>query len=158
MEILKRSAVTVVGTALLVVGVALMILPGPGLLLIVAGLAVLATEYAWAHRLLKRAKKQAEAAQQAAVASPTRTAGSVLFALGMVGLGTAMLVVDDVAWPVLNSVLDGIWSRTTGSIIIVTGAMLLTMTYITIKTAKGEPTTYTAPRRGTGGAYRLEEG
>ena len=149
---------TVAGIALLAVGVALMILPGPGLLLIVAGLAVLATEYAWAHRLLKRARKQAEAAQQAAVASPTRTAGSVLFAVGMVALGIAMLTIDDVAWPVLNSLLDAIWSLMTGSILVITGCVLLTMTYITIRAAKGEPTTYMAPRRGAGGAYRLEEG
>ncbi len=158
MELLKRSAVTVAGIAQLAVGVALMILPGPGLLLIVAGLAVLATEYAWAHRLLKRARKQAEAAQQAAVASPTRTAGSVVFAVGMVALGIAMLIIDDVAWPVLNSLLDAIWSVMTGSILAITGCVLLTRTYITIRAAMGEPTTYTAPRRGAGGAYRLEEG
>jgi len=156
-ELLKRSAVTVAGIALLAIGVALMVLPGPGLLLIVAGLAVLATEYAWAHRLLKRAKVQAAAAQQAAVASPVRTAGSVLFALGMAAIGIAMLVIEDVAWPALNSLLDGIWSVTTGSILIITSCILLAMTYITIRTAKGETTTYTAPRRGAGGAYRLEE-
>jgi len=157
-DLLKRSAVTVAGVALLAVGVVLMVLPGPGLLLIVAGLAVLATEYAWAHRLLKRAKKQAEVAQQAAVASPMRTAGSVCFALGMVGLGILMLVIDDVAWPALDSLLDGVWSVTTGSILIITGCILMAMTYITIRAARGQDTTYTAPHRGAGGAYRLEEG
>jgi tellurite resistance protein TerC len=49
---LRRTAVTIVGFALLLVGVALLVLPGPGLLVIVAGLAVLATEYAWAKRPL----------------------------------------------------------------------------------------------------------
>ena len=44
----KRSAVTVAGGALIIGGVALMVLPGPGILLVVAGLAVLATEYVWA--------------------------------------------------------------------------------------------------------------
>lgn len=43
-------AVTTAGFLLLTVGVALLFLPGPGLLLIVAGLAVLAGEYRWADR------------------------------------------------------------------------------------------------------------
>ena len=158
MELFKRSAVTVAGIALLAIGLALMILPGPGLLLIVAGLAVLATEYTWAHRLLGRARRQAEAAQQAAVSSPVRTAGSVIFALGMAALGIAMLLIDDVAWPVLNSVLDGVWGAMTGSILIITACILLAMTYVTLRTSHGQPTTFTAPRRGSGGAYRLEKG
>lgn len=40
----KRSAVTVAGGALIIGGVALMVLPGPGILLVVAGLAVLAAK------------------------------------------------------------------------------------------------------------------
>lgn len=40
------------GAALILAGVALLVLPGPGLLVIVAGLALLATEYAWARRRL----------------------------------------------------------------------------------------------------------
>jgi uncharacterized protein (TIGR02611 family) len=55
----KRIAVFVVGAALVVGGLALLVLPGPGLLVIVAGLAVLATEFAWAERLLDQAKQQA---------------------------------------------------------------------------------------------------
>jgi UPF0716 family protein affecting phage T7 exclusion len=38
----KRIAVAVVGAALLVAGVAMLALPGPGFLVIIAGLAVLA--------------------------------------------------------------------------------------------------------------------
>jgi Putative transmembrane protein (PGPGW) len=37
--------------------------PGPGILLIIAGLAVLATEYVWAERLLNLAKHTAGQAQ-----------------------------------------------------------------------------------------------
>ena len=44
----KRIAVTIAGFALLLVGVALLVLPGPGWLLIFAGLAILSTEYVWA--------------------------------------------------------------------------------------------------------------
>ncbi|HJR26361.1 MAG TPA: PGPGW domain-containing protein, partial [Acidimicrobiales bacterium] len=62
----KRMAIFVVGVALLAAGVVMLVLPGPGLLVIIAGLAVLATEFAWAERLLDRAKEQAERAKDKA--------------------------------------------------------------------------------------------
>jgi uncharacterized protein (TIGR02611 family) len=155
MHLLKRFAVTLAGAALLAVGLAMMVLPGPGILLIVAGLAVLATEYVWARTLLVRAKRQAQHVQEAAVASPMRTGGSLLFAVGLAALGVVMLLVDDVAWPVLNSLIDRVWSPVTGGILIVTGLILLTTTVITIRTARGEPTTHT-PDVGTPGATRYE--
>ena len=37
----------------------MLVLPGPGLLVIIAGLAILATEYVWAERLLQMAKERA---------------------------------------------------------------------------------------------------
>jgi uncharacterized protein (TIGR02611 family) len=55
----KRIGVLVVGLALLAVGVVLLVLPGPGLLVIAAGLALLATEFAWARRLLVRVRERA---------------------------------------------------------------------------------------------------
>jgi len=59
----KRLAVSVVGLVLLVAGLAMMVLPGPGILVIIAGLAVLATEYVWAQRALNFAKQKAEQAK-----------------------------------------------------------------------------------------------
>jgi len=59
----KRIAVTIVGGAVLLAGVALLVLPGPGWLLIFIGLGILATEYVWAERLLKAAKRKAEQAK-----------------------------------------------------------------------------------------------
>ncbi|MDP9445089.1 MAG: PGPGW domain-containing protein [Actinomycetota bacterium] len=147
MGIVKRFAVTLLGVALLAAGATLMVLPGPGILLIVAGLAVLASEYVWAQRLLSRARKQAVQVQQQAVASRSRTAGSVLFALGMVALGVTMLVVDDVSWPVADDVVDRVWGAVPGAILIVTGTILLVTTYLTIRAARGEPTTYLQGRR-----------
>ena len=61
----KRIAVTIVGSAVLVAGIAMLVLPGPGLLVIIAGLAILATEYVWAQRLLAKAKEKAEQAKNA---------------------------------------------------------------------------------------------
>ena len=48
----RRAAVAVAGSMVVVVGLALLVLPGPGLLLLTAGLALLATEFAWAQRWL----------------------------------------------------------------------------------------------------------
>ena len=52
-----------VGGFLVIVGVALLVLPGPGLLVIILGLGILATEYVWAERLLKMAKDKATQAK-----------------------------------------------------------------------------------------------
>ena len=46
--------ITVVGTVLLLAGVVMLVTPGPGLVAIAAGLAVLAREFTWARRLLER--------------------------------------------------------------------------------------------------------
>jgi uncharacterized protein (TIGR02611 family) len=47
-----RVGVTILGVAVIVGGVILLPLPGPGWLIIFAGLGLLATEYVWASRLL----------------------------------------------------------------------------------------------------------
>jgi uncharacterized protein (TIGR02611 family) len=59
----KRIAVTLAGLVLLAAGLAMMVLPGPGVLVILAGLAVLATEYVWAQRMLNYTKEKAEQAK-----------------------------------------------------------------------------------------------
>lgn len=46
----KRILIAVSGGALLALGVVMLVLPGPGLLIIPAGLAVLGQEFAWARR------------------------------------------------------------------------------------------------------------
>ena len=53
-----RVAVTVLGTAVLAIGIVLLPLPGPGWLIIFAGLGILASEYAWARRLLAWVRAQ----------------------------------------------------------------------------------------------------
>jgi len=49
----------VVEATVLLIGVALLVLPGPAFIVIPVGLAILATEYAWARRWLKRARRMA---------------------------------------------------------------------------------------------------
>jgi uncharacterized protein (TIGR02611 family) len=48
-----------VGFTLLILGIIFMVLPGPGIPLIIAGLAILATEFAWAEIVLNRTKHHA---------------------------------------------------------------------------------------------------
>jgi hypothetical protein len=56
----KRIAVTIVGGALVAAGLAMLVLPGPGILVVAVGFAVLGTEYAWAAAALERTKRTAE--------------------------------------------------------------------------------------------------
>lgn len=63
----KRVAVTIVGLLVVVAGVLMLVLPGPGILTIIAGLAILASEYVWAERLLGTAKARAARAKDAAL-------------------------------------------------------------------------------------------
>jgi hypothetical protein len=70
-----------------------------------------------------------------------RTGGSVVFALGLAALGVLMLLVKNIARSRLDH-RQGLGPGD-GSIMVITGLILLTTTVITIKTARGEATTHT---------------
>ncbi|MBU4200694.1 MAG: PGPGW domain-containing protein [Verrucomicrobia bacterium] len=53
---LKKLVILVIGGSVMLVGIAMIFLPGPAFIVIPAGLAILAIEFEWARRLLKRAK------------------------------------------------------------------------------------------------------
>ena len=55
----RRLVISMVGFTLLLLGVAMMVLPGPAFVVIPAGLAVLALEFAWARSLLEHARRYA---------------------------------------------------------------------------------------------------
>lgn len=55
----RRVAVTIAGITVLLVGIAMIVLPGPAIVVIPAGLAILATEFLWARRILDRLKSGA---------------------------------------------------------------------------------------------------
>lgn len=52
----RKVVVLVVGGTVLLVGICLIVLPGPASVVIPVGLAILATEFAWAARLLRKVK------------------------------------------------------------------------------------------------------
>jgi len=55
----RRMVILIVGGVVLLAGVAMLVLPGPGIVVIIAGLAILAKEFTWAERTLDKAKAQA---------------------------------------------------------------------------------------------------
>ena len=72
----RKPVVAVVGGTVMLIGVAMIVLPGPAFIVIPLGLAILATEFLWARRWLKRAQallpkggKKSPPAPKAAVTS-----------------------------------------------------------------------------------------
>lgn len=55
---LRRIVIAVGGGLVVAVGVAMLVLPGPAIVVIPAGLAILATEFQWARRLLHRVRER----------------------------------------------------------------------------------------------------
>lgn len=83
----KRLAAEIGGYLLLILGVAALFLPGPGLLLTVAGLALLSTQYKWAERLLHPIKERAFRLAARGVQTWPRVVTSVLGGLILVAVG-----------------------------------------------------------------------
>ena len=52
----KRVVIAVIGGTVLLIGLLLIVLPGPAFIVIPAGLAILATEFAWARRWMEKVK------------------------------------------------------------------------------------------------------
>ena len=61
----RRALVFIIGGSVVLVGVIMLVTPGPGLLVIPAGLALLATEFLWARRLLNRLKESLPGSEDA---------------------------------------------------------------------------------------------
>ncbi|KQP81361.1 MULTISPECIES: PGPGW domain-containing protein [unclassified Aeromicrobium] len=87
--VLERVATETLGWVLVVVGIILWPLPGPGLLIILAGITVLSRQHAWARRVLGPVREKAIEAARFGVATWPRITlsalgGVWLFALGVV--------------------------------------------------------------------------
>jgi hypothetical protein len=83
----KRIALEGAGWLMVVVGIAALVLPGPGLLLLFAGLAVLSQQYTWAEKRVEPVKRKALQTAAESVQSWPRIVMSVLFALGLGAIG-----------------------------------------------------------------------
>jgi uncharacterized protein (TIGR02611 family) len=67
-----RVVVLVIGLALVAAGLVMLVIPGPGIAAILAGLALLATEFDWARRLLAHARRRFNAARDQVRVRTTR--------------------------------------------------------------------------------------
>jgi hypothetical protein len=71
----RRIAITVAGFLVILIGLVLIPLPGPGWLIVFAGLAILAREYVWAERLLREAKRRFDVAKNAVLRKKPEESG-----------------------------------------------------------------------------------
>src|SRR5215475_4348755 len=85
-RLLRRIALTVVGTVILAVGVVLLVAP--------LALIVFAVEYDWARRRLVTVRDKARSAAEKAAASRVATASAILFGIGAIGLGAVLIFTD----------------------------------------------------------------
>jgi uncharacterized protein (TIGR02611 family) len=91
-QLVWRVFITVLGGAITLAGVGMLALPGPGWAAIFLGLAVLASEYVWARRLLRYTKDRAQGAASTVLAKENR---GLALSLLLVGL---LLLAAFVSW------------------------------------------------------------
>ncbi|MGH3243989.1 MAG: PGPGW domain-containing protein [Spirillospora sp.] len=115
----KRGVIIVVGGLVLLTGVALLVLPGPGLLLVLAGLLILSREFPAVNRYVEPIREKAIQAAEDSVTSWWRLTGSILTGLTLLGAGVVWALVEELP-------LSG-WS--TGSGLILSGFILFGLLY-----------------------------
>ena len=89
LSLTTKLLVTTLGTLVMVGGLVMMVTPGPGVLGIVLGLAILATEYAWAERWLAKARERAHEAKLKAEAMDPKVRRRRLVLTGLLFLAVA---------------------------------------------------------------------
>jgi hypothetical protein len=127
------------GWLLVVVGLAAMVLPGPGLLALFAGMAMLATQYEWADRRLAPVKRAALRGAADSVRTWVRILLSVVGVLLLIGIGIywGLSAAAPSWWPVADRWwLAGGWG--TGATLIGSGviaAAMLVYSYVNFRDA-----------------------
>jgi uncharacterized protein (TIGR02611 family) len=89
-----RVGFAIVGATVTLAGIAMLVTPGPALVVIPIGLAMLALEFAWAERLLDRALDHAEIASRKAAETTLRQRilGAIAIVLAIAAAVTAWLL------------------------------------------------------------------
>ena len=94
---LYRITFVIAGIIVTLAGIAMLLLPGPALVVIPIGLAMLALEFAWAEELLERAVERAEAAKKTAVeASRAQKVFGTLATITGIGAAVAAALLWDI--------------------------------------------------------------
>lgn len=126
--VIKKVAIQIAGWLLVLVGIAALFLPGPGLLALFAGMALLATQYEWAERRLEPVKQAALRTAADSVSSWGRIALSGLLIVFLVGAGVVWGLQPPVPswWPLdAKWWLPGGWG--TGGSLIASGVIAAAM-------------------------------
>lgn len=126
--VIKKVAIQIAGWLLVLVGIAALFLPGPGLLALFAGMALLATQYEWAERRLEPVKKAALRTAADSVSSWGRIALSGLLIVFLAGAGIVWGLQPPVPswWPLDEKWwLPGGWG--TGGSLIASGVIAAAM-------------------------------
>ena len=124
----RGLAIEAMGWLLVVAGIAALILPGPGLLGLFAGLALLSQRYAWAERRVEPVKRAALKAAADGVATMPRIVMSALGCVALLAVGATWWVHPPAPswWPVHDRWwLVGGWA--TGLTIILSGIFALSL-------------------------------
>ena len=124
----------VVGWLLVALGIAALVLPGPGLLMLFGGLAVLSQQYAWAEKRVRPVERAAKRAAREGVATVPRILLSLLGIAVIVAVGLAFGLHPPAPswWPVRESWwLPGGWG--TGSSLLVSAAIALGLLVYSIR-------------------------
>lgn len=104
LSLTTKVVITSLGTLVICAGLVMMVAPGPGIVGILLGLAILSTEYEWADRWLAKAKQKAHEARVRAEEMDPRVRRRRLV-LGGVGVlafvGVVVLWVALYDWPPL---------------------------------------------------------
>lgn len=87
----KRIGFEALGWILVVAGIAALVLPGPGLLMVFGGLAILSQQYEWAERRLAPIKYRALKGAAESVETIPRVVASVTGALLLIAAGALWL-------------------------------------------------------------------
>ncbi|GAA4730376.1 hypothetical protein GCM10023328_06590 [Modestobacter marinus] len=144
---MKTVVIATLGGLLTLAGIGLLVLPGPGFVLVAAGLAVLATRFTWARKPLDYAQDKAVAGVEEVGRSPWRAAGAVVAALALVAVG--VLALSGVELPFVNAL---------SAVVLVLSGLFLVGTVVFAR--KHEKVMVARAHRpagvaGTDGAYRV---
>jgi uncharacterized protein (TIGR02611 family) len=136
---LRRIALEILGWLLLVVGVAALVLPGPGLLMMVAGLAILSQTYEWAERQLEPVKVKAFETAEAGVKTWPRIIASTAGGLVIIVLGVLWILQPEIpeVWIFGPQLPFAGWG--TGSTMILSGLIVLGLMVYSIRRFRHSP-------------------
>lgn len=137
---IRRLVLEIVGGTLVVGGIAALVLPGPGLLMVVGGLAILSEQYEWAERRLEPIKVIAYKAAADGVQTWPRIIASCsgAIAIGAVGVYWGIQPEAPDWWPLRESWwLIGGWG--TGATLILSALIALGFIVYSFRTFRGVP-------------------